>query len=287
MPTSLAELRLLALDHRSGSRQELLCALADLLCDPAPGLAVEERALVDDIVATMLDAIEPLARREFAERLAAHPAAPHGVVARLAADVAAVAAPVLAASPLLDDDDLAAVAERQSQEHLLAIARRDKLSARITDILVARGDAVVLDALAVNAGACFSAPDALAAAARLREARARRDAVPARPLDELAALIADGSLRLADAVIELADAERARDVAELVCARTGGDAATFLRHLHAPGETALMAACRAAALDLEAFSAVLRLRHRHHPIGDIARLLRAFQALPAPRPRGA
>lgn len=288
MAMSLAQLQTLVRDRHAGSRHDLLCALADLVCDPAPEFAADDRALVDDIIAQMLDSIDPLARREFAEQLAAHPAAPRRVVLRLAGDVGAVAAPLLAASPVLSDDDLAALAGQHSDEHLLAIARRDPLSERITDILLARGSDAVLDCLAANPGAWFSAHAAAALndRAALRETRARRDAAtpPARPLDELSRLVADATLRFSEAVIELADADRAVDLATLICCRTGGDRETFLRHLYAPGEMTLMAACRAALLDLESFSAVMRLRHRRHPIGggEIARLLRAFQELPVP-----
>jgi hypothetical protein len=144
----------------------------------------------------------------------------------------------------------------------------------------------VLDCLAANPGARLSTAGvaALAERARLRKMRTRRDAdaVAARPLDELAGLIAEGTLRLGEAVIELADADRAADLAALACSRTEGDPDAFLRHLFAPDETAVTAMCRVAGLDLESFSAVMRLRHRRRPIGagDIARVLRAFQALP-------
>jgi hypothetical protein len=320
------------LAREPAKRPELLRALADALCDRAPGLAADDRMRFDDAIATMLDAtetllddIEPVARREFAERLAAHPAAPRRVMARLAGDVAAVAAPVLTGSPVLDEDDLAGLARDKSQDHLLAIARRDRLSERITDILIERGDAAVLDCLAENPGARFSASGAAALIdrARSRETLRRRlagrrsvlaetaggatdggsgtvgaagtagaaeaaGAAGARPLDELADRLADGTLRLSDAVIELADADRAADLAVLVCRGTRGNPQAFLRHLFAPDEMALIAACRAAELDLESFSAVMRLHHRHHPsgTGDIGRLLRAFQELPAAPARG-
>jgi hypothetical protein len=43
-----------------------------------------------------------------------------------------------------------------------------------------------------------------------------------------------------------------------------------------------MKTCRAVWLELESFSAVLRMRRRRRPFGtaDVGRLLRAYQAMP-------
>jgi hypothetical protein len=112
------------------------------------------------------------------------------------------------------------------------------------------------------------------------ETAAARPAAP--PLDDVINLIAVGNLPLCDAVIELADADRVVDLAMLMCGSIGCDG--FISDLVAPNEEPLMRMCRAALLDLNAFSAVLRLRRRHHhpfSADDVGRLLRAYQALPA------
>jgi uncharacterized protein (DUF2336 family) len=100
--------------------------------------------LFDDILQRVLDEL-PFARQELAERLAARADVPPRVVVKLAADTIAVAAPVLTHSPVLQDDDLAGLAREKSQDHLLAISNRSWVSERITDILVDRGDSLVLD----------------------------------------------------------------------------------------------------------------------------------------------
>ena len=334
MAVSFAQLQILARERSPGRRHELLSALLDAMFEPAHGPSVEERDRFDEMVARVLDDIEPLARQELAGRLAAGPDAPRRVVVRLAHDIIAVAAPVLTCSPVLGDDDLAPLARAQSQDHLLAIARRERLSERITDILVDRGDAAVLDGIAENLGARFSATGAamLTDKARLREtlwrrlanradlagpiadrltlvdpiaagtcdlrrepalpgemretpaARRRAAAARARPPDQLADLLAAGTLRLSEAVVELADGDRVSDLAVLLCRRTAVKPHGFVRSLLAPDEAPLMKMCRAAGLDLESFSAVLRLRRRRRPFGAgaIGRLLRAYQALPVP-----
>src|SRR6266853_560434 len=115
--------------------------------------------------------------------------------------------------------------------------------------------------------------------ARLEAAAAR-----ARPLDELTDQIAVGTLRFGDAVIELADADRVSDLAILIGGRAGIACDAFMYDLLAPDETPVMKTCRAAWLELESFSAILRMRHRRRPFGtaDVGRLLRAYQAMPVP-----
>src|ERR1700680_1419961 len=110
MAMFLAQLQLLARERLPGRRHELLRLLADALFDPAQGPSVEERDRFDEVVAKLLDDIEPPARQELAERLAAAPDAPRRVAVRLAHDIIAVAAPMLSRSPVLGDDDLAPLA---------------------------------------------------------------------------------------------------------------------------------------------------------------------------------
>jgi len=98
---------------------------------------------------------------------------------------------------------------------------------------------------------------------------------------EAAGLIATSRPQLWEMVVELADADREKELAQLVCGRAGAASERFLHDLVAPGETPLMMLCRAAGLDLECFSAILRMRRRRWPfgMGEAGRLLRAYQAL--------
>jgi hypothetical protein len=278
--------------------------------------------LFDDILQKVFDEL-PFARQELAERLAARADAPRRVVVKLAADTIAVAAPVLTRSPVLQDDDLAPLAQEKSQDHLLAIAKHSWVSERITDILVDRGESLVLDSIAGNVGAQFSQSGgaALVAKARKRETfwqrlavrgdladciayqmapaladpmaaetsrRVRAATALARPLEELMTFMAEGRLRLCDVLIELADADRVFDLAQLICGRANVESHVFVRYLFAPNVEPLMKVCRAALMDLESFSAILRLRRRRRPFGagDIGGLLRAYQAVPMPHDTG-
>jgi len=68
----------------------------------------------------------------------------------------AVAGPVLAHSDRLSDADLVEIADSHGQGHLMAIASRKRLNEIVTDILVRRGDNLVLCKAAGNSGVRFS-----------------------------------------------------------------------------------------------------------------------------------
>ena len=87
MAVTFTQLQMLARERLPDKRHALLRALTEAFFDSLPGLSVKERALFDDIVERVLDDVEPLARRELAERLAAFPDAPRRVVVRLAGDI--------------------------------------------------------------------------------------------------------------------------------------------------------------------------------------------------------
>jgi uncharacterized protein (DUF2336 family) len=67
-----------------------------------------------------------------------------------------VAGPVLRHSVVLSENDLVEVAQNKGQLHLEAIANRSQVSERVSDILVDRGNSIVLTTVAGNTGAQFS-----------------------------------------------------------------------------------------------------------------------------------
>ncbi len=147
-----------AIAHGSFARRaEILRHVTDLFVGQAPQYSDAEVEVFDDVIALLALEIETAARVLLASRLAPIPNAPPNTLRRLAADDAIeVAWPVLAHSPRLDENTLTELACTKSQQHLLAIARRKSLPARVTDVLIARGERPVLAGLASNAGAQFS-----------------------------------------------------------------------------------------------------------------------------------
>ncbi len=101
-------------------------------------LTPEEAAEALDLFRAALYDAEPLVRRVLAESLKRAPALPADIVQALAQDVPEVAAPFLAASPLLGEDELIAIAKGGAGAHRAAIACRPSLSERLAHILFGR-----------------------------------------------------------------------------------------------------------------------------------------------------
>ena len=138
-------------------RVEMLTRLTDLFVGAADRYSDEQVGVFDDVMARLVRTIEVEARIVLSQRLAPIANAPSDVIHLLAFDDdIAVAEPVLQHSPRLDDSALVANANSKSQRHLFAISQRQRLSEAVTDILVQRGDRLVVHSVAKNAGARFS-----------------------------------------------------------------------------------------------------------------------------------
>ncbi len=138
-------------------RLRILERVADLFAAGSRGYSGDQVALFDDVLQKLSADIEVKARARLAQRLAHIDTAPPKLIRLLAFDDAiAVAEPVLSHSRQLSDADLVENASTKSQDHLLAIAQRLKLSEPVTDVLVERGDRRVVHRVVRNKGARFS-----------------------------------------------------------------------------------------------------------------------------------
>ena len=143
----------------SGSRDKRLNTLrrvTDLFVLGASQYSEDQIAVFDDVIDRLAREIEVDARAQLAQRLAPIPNAPIKVIHALADDLIDVAGPVLAGSARLTDKELIDYATGKSQDHLLAISKRETLSEAVTDVLVTRGDTEVVRSVARNEGARFS-----------------------------------------------------------------------------------------------------------------------------------
>lgn len=139
------------------SRVITLRKITELFVGQAPTLAENHVSLFDEVLVRLARNLEFRARIELSERLADIPNAPKGTVRDLAADdLAAVARPILERSVRLTEGELVGIALKKSQDHLLAISRRSRLTERVTDILVERGNEIVVRSVAGNSDARFS-----------------------------------------------------------------------------------------------------------------------------------
>jgi uncharacterized protein (DUF2336 family) len=144
-----------------------------------------------DIFVALTRSAEREIRQVLAQRLAKVEWAPVALVRMLAADEIQIARPVIAASPLLLDDDLLQILTDCSIEHQIQIALRPDLGAVVAQAIIAGGDPAVMTALATNRSARIEP----AAFADLVE-RSRQLAALRAPLTRHPSLNEDLALRL-------------------------------------------------------------------------------------------
>lgn len=153
----LEDLAKIAEERSSQKRVELLRRITDLYIDKLGRHTKAEAYLFDDILSKIVDRLPRHAKIHSSVHLAALPDAPHATVRKLAADPdIEVARPVLGGSPALEDRDILEFAQAMSQEHLKVIATRSTLCEQVTDVLIRRGNRVVMLTLSANHGARMS-----------------------------------------------------------------------------------------------------------------------------------
>lgn len=151
---SPTELLSLARNASPDARQRLLLGVV-ALCDASPPSG-ELSPVLGEIFLTLARQAEREVRKALSEKLAHADWAPAALVNVLALDEIEIARPVLASSPILQDDDLLRVMVEASLEHQIAIARRPQISGRVADAVIDRGEPAVLTALATNRTAHLS-----------------------------------------------------------------------------------------------------------------------------------
>jgi len=138
-------------------RLRILERITNLFAAGSRGYSSDQIALFDDVLQGLATDIEVKARARLAHRLAHINGSPPKLIRSLAFDNdIEVAEPVLVHSQQLSDADLVKNATTKSQKHLFAIAQRLKLSESVTDVLVERGDQLVVYKVVENTGARFS-----------------------------------------------------------------------------------------------------------------------------------
>jgi len=153
MSTSLRKLeRLVELagEPSSERRRELLRDIADVFLEDPDTYSSTELQYFGDIMGKVAYDLERQVREELAEKLADQEAAPPELIKRLASDEIAVAQPVIAQSPVLQQADLIEIAETRGQEHMFAMTKRIDIGENLSDVLVDKGDDRVVVGLVKN-----------------------------------------------------------------------------------------------------------------------------------------
>lgn len=147
-PPDYPDLLDLARDPSPGARERLLLGVV-ALCDARPPSG-ELSPVLAEIFLTLAHKAERDIRKILSERLARADWAPRALINVLALDEIEIARPILAASPILRDEDLLRVLLEATLEHQIEVARRPHLGARVADAIIDRGEPATLTALASN-----------------------------------------------------------------------------------------------------------------------------------------
>ncbi len=206
-------------------------------------LSQSERRLAEDIFRTLARDAEVVVREALAANLKSCPDLPPDVARRLAADVDAVALPVLQFSEVLSANDLIAIVREGQQNRQLAIASRAHVPEQVSDALIDNGDATVVARLIDNEGAEITeaAYDRAVAAhgqqGSVGDSLARRGNLPPSVAARMIALVAEQlqdylirrSSLSPDAATDLILQARERALVDLVSVEGDGDEAELAR----------------------------------------------------------
>ncbi len=162
MSVQADELLELARSRDPADRERLLNAIVRL-CEESDAkhksLEPTVKQLVESIFMALVVEAEHDIRRRLADRLALAAWAPPALVNVLALDDIEVARPIIAASPILKDEDLIRLLVEATIEHQIEVAKRPKLSNAVIQAIMNGDEPAVLTALASNDSADISAAD--------------------------------------------------------------------------------------------------------------------------------
>jgi uncharacterized protein (DUF2336 family) len=156
VPPSADELLALARAREDAARSRLADALGDLIDGRGGRLSDREWWWMTSIIRAILREVEMPVRRRLALSVSRLDGVPRALVRQLANEEIEIALPILQRSRLLADQDLVEVVLNRTREHAVAVARREDLSERVSDVLVDRGDPVAILALLRNPSAALS-----------------------------------------------------------------------------------------------------------------------------------
>lgn len=120
-------------------------------------LTDEERAMGAEIVRVLAEDAAELVRRALSVTLQRSRHLPPDVARKLAADIDSIALPVIAGSPVLDDEDLVEIVRSGDTRRQTAVAARAAVSEIVVGAIVEVGSAEAVATAAANDGASFNA----------------------------------------------------------------------------------------------------------------------------------
>ena len=142
----------LAKETTSEGRRELLRKVTEAF-DPKSGLAEKEVAEFDKLLATIASDYTTQIRGQIAKLVASSLSPFSHTAHRFALDDIEVARPILEHYEGLSEDTLLKVVDQKSQDHMMAVTRRRRISEAVSQALVERGDDAVVTSLLTNSKA--------------------------------------------------------------------------------------------------------------------------------------
>ena len=181
---------------------QLLGQITSLFVTDAHRFTDAQIVLFDAVFLQLVERVDAQALALLSSQLSEISAALPDTMRRLAFhDDISIAGPVLRRSNQLTDSNLLEIANLRSEEHMLAIAGRQTVSALLSDELVARGELSVLGRLTQNLGAKFSEDGCAVLVAKARQNKSlaeqlvRRSDLPTELRRQLAAKVTDDRTR--------------------------------------------------------------------------------------------
>lgn len=210
-------------------------------------LTEEERALAQEILRVMAADAAELVRRALAVTLKNSPLVPHDVALKLARDVESVCQPMIAFSPVFTDEDLMEIVRLGGPIRQVAVAKRPRLSKRVTQTIVEAGTERAVEVACANDNADFADETLMQVLARFEQSErvlsavAYRQALPLSVTEKLIDLVGD-KVRdhilshhpvSAELALQIATGAKERATIDLVdqAGRTA-DLKAFVAHLH-------------------------------------------------------
>ena len=232
-----------------GATPDERALVAHKLCrriDTLP-LTPEEQVLAQDILRVMAADAAELVRRALAVTLKSSPLIPHDVALKLARDVESVCQPILSFSPVFTDEELVEIVRLGGPVRQVAIAKRPRLSRRLTDVMVETGVERAVEVTCSNDNADFAESTLMNVLARFERSErglaavAYRQTLPLSVTEKLIDLVGDQvrdhllahhpvSPELA---LQIATGAKERATLDLVDqAGRAADLKAFVAHLH-------------------------------------------------------
>ncbi len=144
---------MLARDKSDKGREELTLAISEVFQEE---LADSEKKLASEIIINLIRQAETNLKQALSEKLAVSDHLPLELALTIAHEDIDVARPVLQHSELLSDVDLIYIINSKDKDYWDAIAKRTKVTSLVSDVLVGKDDAGVMNTLVNNIRAQLS-----------------------------------------------------------------------------------------------------------------------------------